>query len=247
MFSTTLFKSNLITKKLGHDIHYLIKTDSTNDEIWDMFCKYQINEGGALISEYQNKGRGRQGNTWYSSESKNLTFSFLIHNETLCSDLISLSCSIGIVNGIKEFTGLNCNLKWPNDIMFENYKIGGILIEKKNDFFIIGIGLNVNESQFHISLKDRATSLKNILNHKIDRSTLLAYIFNNLENCLNLKNDVIIKTWLSLCNHINKNINFYDSNKKKIQAKFTTINNNGEAVLNINGKQKIIQSGFIEQ
>ena len=246
MFFTSLFSSNLITKKLAKDIQYITTTDSTNDTIWKMFCDNEIKPGGVLIAEQQNKGRGRRGKIWYSSSGESLTFSFLINSDIISLEIISLSCGIAIVNGIKEFTGLECNLKWPNDIMFDNNKIGGILIEQKKDFLIIGIGINVNNSDFNPKIKDNATSLRKILNHTIQREPLLAYIFNHIDQLLNCENNTIIKTWISMCNHINKNINFHDSANKILKAKFLTINNQGEAILNINGEKQIIQSGFIE-
>ena len=246
MFFTSLFSANLITKKLVKDIQYIVSTDSTNDTIWKMFCNNKIKSGGVLIAEQQNLGRGRRGRVWHSSVGESLTFSFLIDSQMVSLETISLCCGIAIVNGIKELTDLECNLKWPNDIMFNNYKVGGILIEKKKNFLIIGVGLNVNESNFNSEIKNKATSLKKILNHTIQREPLLAYIFNNIEQLLNSNNNTIIKIWLSLCNHINKNINFHNFNNKVIKAEFVTINDNGEAILNINGHEQIAQSGFIE-
>ena len=78
MFFTSLFTTNLITKTLAKDIQYITSTDSTNDEIWNMFSTNKIKLGGILITDQQNKGRGRRGNTWYSSVGESLTFSFII-------------------------------------------------------------------------------------------------------------------------------------------------------------------------
>ena len=157
MFFTSLFSANLITKKLAKDIQYIVSTDSTNDSIWEMFCNNEIKSGGVLIAEQQNRGRGRRGSVWYSTRGESLTFSFLIDSQMVSLQLISLCCGIAIVNGIKEFTGLECNLKWPNDIMFNNYKVGGILIERKKSFLIIGVGLNINDSNFNPEIKNKAT------------------------------------------------------------------------------------------
>jgi len=246
MFFTSLFSANLITKTLAKDIQYIASTNSTNDKIWDMYSNNKINLGGILISEEQLDGRGRRNNVWHSSIGKSLTFSFIIDSESIISEIISLCCGVGIVNGIKEFTQLECSLKWPNDIMFNNHKIGGILIEKKKDLLIVGIGINVNDANFNSEISDKASSLKKILNHSVQREPLLAYILNNIEKMFNANNNIVINMWLSLCNHINKNINLYRSNNKIIKAEFITINNNGEAILNINGKKETIQSGFIQ-
>ncbi len=246
MFFTSLLSSNLTTKNLAKDIQHIISTTSTNDEIWNMFSNNEIDLGGVLVAEQQTKGRGRRSNAWHSSMGESLTFSFIIDDKITIPEIISLCCGVGIVNGIKEFTKVQCSLKWPNDIMFNDSKIGGILIEKKKNFLIVGIGINVNEDTLNSKITNKAISLKKILNYAVQREPLLAYILNNIEHLLNSDNAVTINMWLSLCNHINKKINFCNSNQEIIKAEFLTINNNGEAVLNINGKKKIMQSGIIQ-
>lgn len=246
MFFNSLLSANLTTKKLAKDIQHIISTTSTNDEIWNMFSNNKINLGGVLIAEEQSKGRGRRNNIWHSSMGESLTFSFIIDDKITIPEILSLCCGVGIVNGIKEFTKLECSLKWPNDIMFNDCKVGGILIEKKRNFLIVGIGINVNEDELNLEINNKAISLKKILNHSIQREPLLAYILNNIEQALNTDNAITINMWLSLCNHINKKVTFHNSNHKIIEANFLTINTSGEAILNVNGKKKTMQSGIIQ-
>tara|TARA_Y100001970_G_C14101397_1_gene785688 strand:+ start:312 stop:1055 length:744 start_codon:yes stop_codon:yes gene_type:complete len=246
MFSTSLFLSYLKTEKIAKQIEYIKATSSTNQTIYDMFKRNKINEMGALITEEQTNGKGRRGNKWYSSSGKSLTFSFLIESkEDVLLSKLPLITGISIIEGINQSTSLDCQLKWPNDILYDSKKVGGILIEKKGGHFIIGIGLNVNDSNFDSLIQSSACSLSSIVNQPIERESLLAFIFNHFEKLLNKNMVTIIKKWESLCGHMNNCIKFHHANNI-IEAKFVGIHKNGAAKLNINGNEELFYSGIIE-
>ena len=246
MFFIPLFSSNLTTNKIGHKIEYLRTVDSTNQEIKRMIDENYIQSGNVIISDEQTKGKGRRGNQWFSSPGKSLTFSLLIkNNDPTLIQKLPLVCGISAVNGIKQLTNCNCTLKWPNDIMYEDYKLGGILIEQTKQHFIIGIGINVNDSTFDSSIEKEASSLYSILGYSIQREPLLAFILNNLEQSLDLSlNEIIIK-WESYCAHMNTFIKFHNANKI-INAKFLGLNDKGFANMELNQEHKIFNSGVIE-
>ncbi|MAV64499.1 MAG: biotin--[acetyl-CoA-carboxylase] ligase [Pelagibacteraceae bacterium TMED237] len=245
MFIKDLFRSKLNTKKIAKKIYHIKITDSTNNQIYTMFQNEEIDIGDILISEKQINGKGRRGNKWFSSSGKNLTFSFILNSDSNnMNNKIPLISGISIIKAIKQLTNLECYLKWPNDIIHDNKKLGGILIESKKNKFIIGIGINVNEINFDKTIRDTACSLKTILNNTIERECLLAFIFNNFEKLLNEKNENIIKMWENKCNHLNKSVKFFQSNKL-VTGKFLGLNINGEAKLKINDKYKAINSGVI--
>ena len=238
MFFTSLLQSNLKVKKFARNIIYYPRTESTSDDIWEL---YRENKDSTLlvISDYQTKGRGRFNKKWFSSPGVNLTFSFLLKDiyPDNKKNIISLLIPLAIINGVEKFTSIKLNLKWPNDIMYTNKKVGGVLIESKINqklkLYNIGIGLNVNDD-FHCydnEIKDQATSLKLIKAYPIQREPLLASILNELENLISKKDEVnIIKLWLDNCMHINQNIKFHNKNKL-IKGSFIDINNKGEAVI----------------
>ena len=246
MFFVPLFLSNLKTKKIARKIEYIRMTGSTNKTIYDMWKNNEIDSGGALITDQQTEGRGRRGNQWLSSTSKSLTFSFILNDEDgSLINKISLISGIAIIEGIKKIANLDCQLKWPNDIMYKNKKLGGILIEKKEDVFIVGIGINVNDSDFDQSIQNKACSIYSITNRSTQREPLLAFIFNSFENLLTKNISEIIKKWESVCNHINTFVKFHHSNEI-IEAKFTGLNKDGKAKIKINETEKIFHSGIIE-
>ena len=246
MFFIPLFLSNLRTQKIGRRIEYLKSTDSTNQTIFRFFKNQKMKDGNVLITDEQKSGKGRRGNHWFSSSEKSLTFSLLIENsDKLLNKKLPLVCGIAIVKAIKEIADIDCNLKWPNDVLYDSRKIAGVLIEQKQNHFIVGIGINVNNTKFPKSIEKKASSLELILDYPIKREVLLAKIFNHLEKLLS--NDIkdIIIEWESFCNHLGISVKFHDFNDM-VNGQFIGLNQNGDAKIDFNGEEMVINSGIIE-
>ena len=246
MFSIPLFSSNLSTNKIGHQIEYLKSVDSTNIEIYRMFQNHSIQFGDLVFAEQQISGRGRRDNVWYSKPGKSITFSIILkNNEPDILQKLPLLTGISIIRGIKQLTNIECKLKWPNDILYNSKKIGGVLIENKGDCLIIGVGLNVNENELEESIQKTTLSLKLITNRIIKRELLLAFIVNHFESLMKQNLKSIIKEWEYSCAHLDTAINFHQSGKR-INAKFLGLNQYGQATLEIGTEKKTITSGIIE-
>ena len=246
MFSCEILEKNLKSKKIKYKIHYLDSINSTNQYAWELI-KNNIKIPAMIITKNQTDGKGQRENKWFSSINKSLTFSIIINQNKKYEKLLSLKVAIAIIEGIKKNINIYCNLKWPNDIMANNKKIGGILIEKKKDKIVIGIGINVNENLKDINpiIKNKSTSIKIISNLSIKLEVLLANILNEFELCYyQLDNKNIIKKWEKYCCHINENIKFHE-NYKTLKGKFLGIKDNGNAIININGEKHIINSRII--
>ena len=245
MFLIPLFLSNLKTQEIGKKIEYLKATDSTNNHIFKLFESKMMASGSVLIADEQTAGRGRRENSWFSSPGKGLTFSILLKkNKKNLNKKLPLVCSIAITKAIKKTSQVDCSIKWPNDILHDSKKIAGILIEQKKDHFIIGIGINVNDTSFHESIAEKTSSIALILDHEIKREILLAEILNYFENLIfNNMQDIIIE-WESFCNHINSFIKFHHS-KNIINGQFLGLSQNGDARIDIKGEEVILNSGII--
>lgn len=140
-------------------IEWYDEIDSTNTE---MQRRIDTLENFSVIAAVnQTAGRGQRGNIWHVQEGKNLTFSLLLKfkpGELDVSDkfLLSEAAALAIIDYLKR-EGIDCKIKWPNDIYYKNRKICGILIENTlsgSDIAnsIIGIGLNVNQKVFPAGL-----------------------------------------------------------------------------------------------
>ena len=142
-------------------------------------------------ADYQTAGKGQGTNSWESERGKNLLFSILYHPQDIPANRqfqISMAVSLAIADALGEQIG-DVSIKWPNDIYWRNAKIGGILIENRlmgqtiKDS-IIGVGINVNQRQFH-SDAPNPVSLWQIHGHETDRETLLRNILDRFSLYIN--------------------------------------------------------------
>jgi BirA family biotin operon repressor/biotin-[acetyl-CoA-carboxylase] ligase len=165
--------------------------DSTNRFLKALSVQENCENFTVVSSESQTEGKGQRGSGWVSESGKNLTFSTLYNQKVdgvRSLFTLNIMVALSVVEALKLVSNLNFVIKWPNDILAENKKIGGILIENtfKNSNevqSIIGIGLNMNQSQFENL--PQASSLYLLENKTFDRETLLISIVNQLE--LNLE------------------------------------------------------------
>lgn len=143
-----------------------------------------------VVADYQTAGRGCGTNSWESERGKNLLFSMLIHPTDLPAKRqfhISMAVSLAICEALGQHIG-DLSIKWPNDIYWRNAKICGILIENRLQGqricdSIIGVGLNVNQRQFH-SNAPNPVSLWQISEHETDCGQLLTDILQSFDRLL---------------------------------------------------------------
>src|SRR5690606_36825902 len=143
-------------------------TASTNDYLRNLCTVQSLENYTTVTTEIQTQGKGQRGNKWISEPHKNLIFSILI-KDSLPKDSsvfdLNIAISTAIITALERFEIPKISVKWPNDILADGKKIAGILIENsfsgQHAFFsIVGIGLNVNQTDFDGFPK--ASSLKNI-------------------------------------------------------------------------------------
>ena len=134
----------------------LSATDSTNDYLKELASKHVLQNYTVVTTNHQMMGRGQMGATWISEPGKNLTFSLLLYDALDNIDSIfslNIAVATAIIEVLKNENIPDLKIKWPNDIMSANKKVGGILIENiiksATDIqSIIGIGINVNQRNF---------------------------------------------------------------------------------------------------
>lgn len=139
-------------------IFRFLEIDSTSDFLKRKDDKRDYD---LAIAETQTHGRGRRGNNWVSQKGMAL-FSFLLKVEENISieeySKLPLVTGIAVLKGLKRIENLDFKFKWTNDIYLDDKKICGILVEKIQDFFVIGIGININNS-LEGAVADIATAL----------------------------------------------------------------------------------------
>ena len=179
--NNTLFVGNVFIE--------LDKVDSTNNYALSLLKNTPLPiEGTAIYALEQYAGRGQRGNEWVASIGENITTSIILYpKQLLATQQFALSqlIALAVCNFVAERVGEGVKIKWPNDIYYQNTKIGGILIENmvtgnKLASSVVGIGLNVNQTFFDPSLPN-PTSLKKITQQHYLLNDLLEQLYWHIE------------------------------------------------------------------
>ncbi|MDP2277835.1 MAG: biotin--[acetyl-CoA-carboxylase] ligase [Nitrospirota bacterium] len=187
----------LVKGDFGKEIIFRESLDSTNTLAMELAEK-GVSHGTVVIADRQLKGKGRLGRTWFSLPKGNIYMSVIVRPEiepkdaTLLTIMSAISCARAIRNSTRNEsfpTGLEVKIKWPNDLMVSERKLGGILTEMKSDqdrivFAVIGIGINVNAhlDAFPVDVRAVATSvIEELGGEKLSRTLIIAAILNELE------------------------------------------------------------------
>ncbi len=141
---------------IGNTIHRLASVNSTNSYAKEFANINKPAEGYVIIADEQTQGRGQYGNKWATEAKKNLTFSIILYPKFLKVSeqfLLSQAIALGVATYLGSKTNQNIFIKWPNDVLIENAKVCGMLIENAlqgNSISesIAGIGLNINQTDF---------------------------------------------------------------------------------------------------
>jgi len=179
---------NLKTKFLGKNSIYYSKIDSTQSEIWRLIENNTTPNGTLVFADIQNKGMGTHGRVWHTDEANNIAFSFFIKTNCNIQKLDGITIKIAniIVNIFKEQYAINLQVKEPNDIVFNNKKIGGILtqtklVNEKVKYIVVGIGINTKKEKFTDDIKHIATSIKKEFKIEVDTKKFIAEFCNRFE------------------------------------------------------------------
>lgn len=226
-------KNSLIT-----DIFYYKSLKSTNKFALEL---KDAKEGTVIIAERQTKGRGRLQRKWYSPSDAGLYFSIILKPKKNYNN-IPLLTLIGALSVYKTLNTIKIktDLKWPNDILYKNKKVCGVLSQFRSsgsnlEKVVVGIGLNVNQKKFPEKLKSKSISLRMIKNKKIKKEGLLIDILDNFsiyyKKFKEEKFEEIIEEWKDKMKMLNKIITFSTSDNKKILGKVIDISAKGELII----------------
>ena len=179
---------NLTTNFLGISSYFYKKIDSTQDEIWRRIKNGKINNGTLIMADIQENGRGTHGRVWHTDEEKNIAFSFFIELNCNIKKIEGVTIDIAeiILDILKEDYKIELEIKQPNDIVYHDKKVGGILTETKLaseqvKYLVVGIGINTLKMQFTDDIKELATSIKKEFKKEIEAQEFIAKFCNKFE------------------------------------------------------------------
>jgi BirA family transcriptional regulator, biotin operon repressor / biotin---[acetyl-CoA-carboxylase] ligase len=185
-------KAGLATKFLGKEVIYEKSTTSTQ-EIAHKLANSGVKEGTIVVADEQVGGKGRLGRPWYSPIGTGIWLSMILKPKIPPQQApqLTLLTAVAVIRGIRAVTGLQCDIKWPNDILLEGKKLVGILTEMQADpdqihSVIIGIGINVNQLTFPDEINEIATSLRLIKQEEINRASVIKSVMEHFEQLYEL-------------------------------------------------------------
>ena len=223
---------------------------STNLYLRKLIKDKSINENILVSTNYQEKGRGQRSNIWESEKNMNILISFLYVHTTNNYDLFKFNMliSLAIYDFLSKYFKTGLKIKWPNDLMINNKKIAGVLVQNIESNFksIIGVGININQKEFK-NFSPQATSFSNELNKEFNRNALILELMNNFENYLinyfqfnDLKNRYMLKIY-----KFKQQTNFLN-NLKEFKGEIINFNSAGEIIIKSNDEFLSYKNGDVK-
>lgn len=183
----TLSANELAGSIFAGQLHFSAVTDSTNDDALAA-ARAGAPHGSVYMADEQLAGRGRGGHGWHSAAGDGLYVSVLLRPEfaALRLPLLPLVAGLAAADAIREGSGLDVDLRWPNDLLIGPRKVGGILVEAHSegariDFAVVGIGINVHQQAFAPDLSTPGSSLDLEAGRRVERRAVLTALLKSLE------------------------------------------------------------------
>ena len=258
-------QTKLKTSLFGTNLFYEESMDSTNNFAMHL-AKEGAPEGTIVFTDFQTSGKGRLNRRWHSNPGQNLLMSILLRPELEVEMVqkIALATATILIDAIKDFfknrnikiSGLE--VKWPNDVLLNDKKVGGILAESKLknktvEVLVIGVGLNVNSSRDDLpkDIRDLAITIKDVIKKDTVIEDLVTFFLKRFEKKYTKYERTnyagVVKNWKKHCNQFGEPIVV----KKPVMEEtgiFHDINNDGYLMYKTRtGKIKKLISGFIER
>lgn len=244
--------------EIGRKIHRFKSCSSTND-LARKLAEGQAEQGEVVVCDEQTKGKGTQRKKWYSIPGKGLYFSVILYPSRSDLSLLPLTASLAVKDMVSDELNTEISLKWPNDLMHETKKIGGILCEssfsgKKLNHSIIGVGINVKhtEQDFPEELRENAGSLEMFYQSPVDKEKLLFTCFHFLDKWYK---EFLERDDQKILNNYLKTSYFRPGERVKVEARgnkvnkgegiFIGLDKKGRVILDIQGKEERFLSGEI--
>jgi BirA family transcriptional regulator, biotin operon repressor / biotin---[acetyl-CoA-carboxylase] ligase len=183
----SLVRAELPHAEIGHRIVHYFRTDSTNSVALRLDAQTGPH-GTVVIAEEQTAGRGRLGRNWYSEKSSGIYTSIILRPplSPAAAPILTLLAGVAVHHAVSSATGLQADIRWPNDVLVNGRKVCGILTEMKAEvdrlhMVVLGIGINVNHRSMPEELRDIATSLAIESGRHFARLQVLAELLRGVE------------------------------------------------------------------
>jgi BirA family biotin operon repressor/biotin-[acetyl-CoA-carboxylase] ligase len=214
---------------------------STNDVAKEL-TKSETFEGTFVVANFQTKGRGRQDRSWEAPKNSSIFMSIILKpNNQKEIGWIPLLVGLSLFKSLESETRKIVKIKWPNDLVIveaeEVFKFAGILIEKHNDYIIVGVGINFDQQQNELPIKN-ATSLKSFLQNDLSKESIIAQFISELgarwveeNNAQSSPTPSLVREYKTNCLTIGSQIIAQLPGGENIKAKAVDISQTGELII----------------
>lgn len=249
-----VLKRGLKTKTLGFEIHCFEELPSTNDYAKTLI-QQGVEDGVVVLARRQTSGRGRMQRMWESPEG-GIWMTVILKPQLSLADAAKLTLSTGVAltYACRGLYGLDVQIKWPNDLVYQGRKIAGILGEVVGEWntvqtLILGIGINANLERKGLSPDIPAATLKELLGHPLNLNDLVIAFLKALE--IEIKSleagdiEGLQKRWLAYAAGIGKEVQVERAGQV-VKGILKGISTSGELILEVNNQERLFSSGDVK-
>ncbi|MFT3882027.1 MAG: biotin--[acetyl-CoA-carboxylase] ligase [Gemmatales bacterium] len=191
---------------VGHHTIHFEQVTSTNDVAW-AHAGDEKNHGLMIVADEQTAGRGRRGDVWISPPGSALYMSILLHPKQTIRRPVMLTiwAGLGVCGVLEKTLSIKPQLKWPNDVLIEGKKVCGILVEQRQEWVVVGVGLNVcvPPQDFQAAGIHQAASLQDFSDPILNRSELLFLLRSEWHQLFTMleagKTEPLLEHWHKYC------------------------------------------------
>ena len=247
-YDNDYIRNNTAGLVVGQHIHIYTKLPSTMQLAHTLILQEAATEGAVVLAQCQTAGRGRFNREWISPAG-NMWISVILYPKPDMLPWLFAICGLAVKNTLEQF-GLKAFIKWPNDVLVNNLKIAGILIEgtanKKCSKVVCGIGLNVNLQAKQVKkINQLATSMSEQLGRQVDVNEVLVAFLKEL-NALYINADInsIYAKWKEAMGFLGTRVSVLGNDGERINGIATDIDKSGRLlVLDESGRKYAVSNG----
>jgi BirA family biotin operon repressor/biotin-[acetyl-CoA-carboxylase] ligase len=224
----------------------LRETSSTNDEARRLAADGAL-DGTIVVADSQTAGRGRLGRSWWSEPGASLLASWVVRPELAIDrwTIVPLIAGVAVCEALDGMSGAKASLKWPNDVVIGERKLGGILSEAApGDFVVVGLGLNVMQERFPPDLEGIATSVRVLSTTVPGRPELLAAILDAFDRALR-EPDAALDRYRGRCATLGKAVRVERSDETTFQGLAREITGAGALVVQSATGPRVVAAGDV--
>ncbi|HVL91425.1 MAG TPA: biotin--[acetyl-CoA-carboxylase] ligase [Actinomycetota bacterium] len=218
---------------------------STNEEAARL-ARDGAPDGTVVVADYQTAGRGRLDRSWTAEPGTSLLVSWIARPAITRDDfpLLTLATAAAAAEAIERESGVTVDVKWPNDLLARGRKIAGILAEAVNGAAVIGLGLNVRQSEFPDEIAATATSLLRERSRPVGRARLLGVILNAFEPFAAAPRSAL-ESYRARCDTIGKEVRVERPDEEPLTGRALRVADDGSLIVEAGGMETAVAAGDI--